>query len=204
MVHVRIDGDGLAKLTEGLQKVTKETAPLMDRIGARMVSSTQLRITQGSFEPNAPLTRAVKQNSMPLRDRGELLGSIAHASDSHVAAWGTNKAYAAIQQTGGTITPKRARKLTIPAGPWTRTQMRRFGATPRACITGMKAAGYSVWTHKGGNVILARKGKKGAIRPLFILKDQVKIPARPFLQVDGDDWETIRSLVDEHVEKSFS
>lgn len=75
--------------------------------------------------------------------------------------------YARIHEKGGTIKPKKAKMLTIP-------------------LPGIKgvAANYPdafIITSKKGNVLLVeKKGKKG-LRPLFVLKKEVKIPARHWL-----------------------
>ncbi len=63
-----------------------------------------------------------KQSADKLTDRkilqksGQLAASISEKSDSHSAAVGTNKVYAAIQQFGGKA--GRGRKVTIPARPF--------------------------------------------------------------------------------------
>ena len=98
------------------------------------------------------------------------------------------------------MSAKNARSLAIPAGARTRTLMRQYGATPRSCIDGMKAGGYSVWTVKakgGSSVVMARKGKRGIPFALFILKRSVKIPARPFLFIDELDEKVILATIRE-------
>ncbi|MCF7952391.1 MAG: phage virion morphogenesis protein [Spirochaetaceae bacterium] len=173
--------------------MNRDLSGAMRRVADYMVSSTQRKITGGIAPPNAPLTRAVKQGSKTLRDTGGLLASFAGRSDRTSAQVGTNKKQARILQEGGTITPKKAKSLAIPASARTRTMMRRYGARPRSCITGMKGAGYSVWTQ--GSVIMARKGKKGRPFVLFILKKSVKIPARPFLYIDKQDEAIILEMI---------
>lgn len=204
MVQARIEGEALRKLEDGLKDAvaSDNTYRLMDRIGARMVSSTQKRIQRGDVTPNAPLTKAIKSGDKPLRDSGALLNSLNHRPDSNSVAWGSPLHYARLQQEGGVIRPRRARKLWIPAGAETRQFMRRYGGTVGTCIRGMRNDGYRLWVQK--NVMLAKKGKRGKTRVLFILKDEVKIPARPVLQVDENDRRTIVSLARRHIQEGFS
>ena len=75
--------------------------------------------------------------------------------------------YAKIQEKGGKIRPKKAKMLTIP-------------------LPGIKgtAANYPnsfiIKSKKGNVLIVERKGKKG-LKPLFVLKKEVKIPASHWL-----------------------
>lgn len=204
MVQARIEGEALRKLEDGLNDAvaSDNTYRLMDRIGARMVSSTQKRIQRGDFTPNAPLTKTIKSGGKPLRDSGALLNSLNHQPDSDSVAWGSPLHYARLQQEGGVIRPQRARKLWIPADAETRRFMRRYGGTVGTCIRGMRNDGYRLWVQK--SVMLAKKGKRGKTRVLFILKDEVKIPARPFLQVDETDRRIIATLVGRHIQEVFS
>ncbi|MEL6716137.1 MAG: hypothetical protein AAFP86_20310 [Planctomycetota bacterium] len=90
-------------------------------------------------------------------------------------------AYARIQEEGGTIRPKRSRYLTIPL---------RANYTPAGRLRVESAAAArrdpSIQTFvrrsKRGNLIIFRKGrqrsKPDAIEPIFVLKQQVKVPAR--------------------------
>ena len=151
------------------------------------VSSTIRKIQGGISPPNAPLTQAVKRNNKTLRDRGLLTGSISGKSDRSGATVGTNYGPAKILHRGGIIRAKKT-ALYIPAGARTRTLMRSHGATPGSCIASMKSQGYYVW--RQGNAIMAKKkgGKgKGGAFVLFVLKKEVKIPARPFLFIDAAD-----------------
>jgi hypothetical protein len=71
-------------------------------------------------------------------------------------------------------------------------------------MSGLKQAGYSVWTQsKTGTsgVVLAKKGKRGKIRLVFILKKSITIPARPFLFLDDVDHAVISKLLSNSVKK---
>jgi len=75
--------------------------------------------------------------------------------------------YARIHEKGGKITPKRAKALTIP-------------------LPGIKgvAANYPdafIIKSKAGNMLLVERKGEAGIRPLFVLKKSVTIPARHWL-----------------------
>jgi len=154
---------------------------LVDLVGSAAVAQVQKNVERGPWAPNAALTQAVKGNAIPLRDSGALLASFHHRVERDAAIIGTTHVAAEMLHNGGTITPKRTRFLAIPAGRETRAFMRQYGLTPRACIEGMKAAGYAVWVSK--STVLARKGKTGKVRALFFLRRSVEIPARPFFRL---------------------
>ena len=81
--------------------------------------------------------------------------------------------YARIHEHGGTITPKRSRYLTIPLDA-AKTQDRAQGAT---------RAGARFWPNtyvrrsKAGNLLIFSQTGE----PLFLLKQRVTIPARPYV-----------------------
>jgi len=183
-------------------------APVMKKAAMYLQSSALKKINGGISPPNAPLTQEVKQGSQTLRDRGELMQSIAPHSGDLWADASTNLKYARIQQEGGTITAKSAKALFIPASAKTRTLMRSYGAwTPRSLISAMEAGGYGFFS--AGKVFFAYKkgsgkgGKRGKEFALFIISRSVKIPVRPFLYVDEKDREYILKLVQEGVAKSL-
>jgi phage gpG-like protein len=177
----------------------------LDRIGRRIVDVELLDelgvvaeglivkgIKTGSWAPNAPLTQDVKGNAKPLQDSGSLMASIAHRVEGGKAIVGTNHVAASLLHNGGEVTAKKSKYLAIPAGRETRTFMRQYGLTPRACIEGMKSAGYQVWVAK--SVIMARKGKTGKPRALFLLRRSIHVPARPFMSL-GDPGRKVLARV---------
>ncbi|MBI4691703.1 MAG: phage virion morphogenesis protein [Nitrospirae bacterium] len=195
MLSLKIDMRALTKIMEIPKKIINAHG-LMNDIGQYMVSSTQRKINSGIEPINAPLTRAWKKGGgLTLRDTNKLASSIAHKADSQQVIIGTNAVQGRIQQLGGTVKPKSAKKLYIPAGWKTRQVMRKFGMTPGKCIEGMKNAGYSIWRSKTGKALMAAlkgaKGKKGEAFVLFVLKDSIEIPARRYLDIDTADKEII-------------
>lgn len=152
---------------------------LLTVLGSVAASQVQKNIIKGPWAPNAPLTREVKGSSIPLRDKGHLLASITSGTEEGKAVVGTNHVAAKILHFGGIIVPKNTRFLAVPTGE-ARAFMRIYGATPRACIQNMKAAGYKFFY--GGPVLMAQlKGKNQRPHALFIMKRSVTIPKRPFM-----------------------
>jgi len=175
-------------------------APTMKKAAMYLQSSANKKINSGIMPANAQLTQSVKQGSQTLRDNGDLARSIAPHSGDLWADASTNLKYARIQQEGGTITPKNAKALFIPASAKTRTLMRSYGAhTPRSLISAMDADGYgffsigkSYFAYKKST---GKRGKKGKEFVLFIISRSVKIPARPFLFIDEKDEEYLMKLI---------
>ena len=167
-------------------------AGTMKKADMYLQSGADKKINSGIGPANAPLTREVKKGDQTLRDSGELMKSIAPHSGDLWADASTNLVYARIQQKGGTIKPKNAKALWIPASAKTRELMRTYGArTPKSLIKAMEADGYGFFKVKKGRVFFAYKkgrtlksgkeGKRGKEIKLFIISSSVKIPARPFL-----------------------
>ena len=191
----QIEFEGSDEVKRGLDRLGRaftSARPLMDRVGAYAASASVARIRDGMEPSNAPLTRSYKKGSnTTLRDTGKLQGSITHRAMPFSAAWGTNEIQARLLHEGGTVRPKKAKKLAIPAGWRTRRLMRRYGETPRSCIQRMRESGdYNVWTSKSGKAVLAKRktvAGQAKLFVLFVLLDSVTVPSRPFLRLDDRD-----------------
>ncbi|MBP5283650.1 MAG: phage virion morphogenesis protein [Treponema sp.] len=174
--------------------------PVMRRISRHLVSSAVGKINGNIPPENAPLTQEVKQGNKTLRDNGQLMASIAPQNGRDWASANTNLKYAKIQQTGGTIYSK-GKGLWLPAGAKTRTLMRRYNAQkPAELIQAMKGDGYSFF--RTGKVFCAKK-KKGEPFALFIIKQSVTIPARPFLYIDEKDEKHIAREIKKAVHEAL-
>jgi phage gpG-like protein len=178
----------------------------MKRASEYLRSSADRRIKSGVRPANSPLTIKIKRGDQTLRDSGDLAGSIASHSGATWADASTNKKQARLLQEGGTIRPKNARALWIPAGPMTRTLMKRYGAQrPGELIKAMKADGYGFFVTPLSKVFCAYKkgralknggtGKDGKASALFIIRSSVTIPARPFIYIDDRDEQFLTGLV---------
>ncbi|MCR4442960.1 MAG: phage virion morphogenesis protein [Peptococcaceae bacterium] len=60
-------------------------------------------------------------------------------------------------------------------------------------------------THQEGAIIKARRTKflKFKIGNSFVLKRKVKIPARPFLGINDDDYEDIKEIIQDQIEETL-
>lgn len=186
------------ELSKRLKKGCLE--PTMRKVSKYLVSSAVRKIN-GNIQPeNAPLTQEVKQGNKTLRDNGQLMASIAPQNGKDWAAAQTNLKYAKIQQEGGTIHGK-GKGLWIPASAKTRTLMRHYNAQkPAELIQAMKQDGYSFF--RTGKVFCAKK-KKGEPFALFIIKQSVTIPARPFLHIDEKDEKHITKEIKKAVHEAL-
>lgn len=106
------------ELLRGMVKKTEQRQKLMDSIGSKMVSSTQTRIADEKTSPAgqkwqgykhlAYAHRKAKQSSGGLLvHSNQLVLSISHKADRKKVEWGSNKAYAARHQFGGSGIPAR-------------------------------------------------------------------------------------------------
>lgn len=176
----------------------KDATTLMKECAFFALLSVQKNIDSRIAPQNAPLTQAVKRNALTLRDTGKLRSGIHATHSEREAIVSTNSSYAAAVHDGATVRPSRAKYLCIPASAYTRTLFRRYGWSVREVIAGLEADGASVYRpYKRGsssnraNVIIATKevkknGERKKPRVIFILRREVKIPARPFMFLNDE------------------
>jgi phage gpG-like protein len=105
--------------------------------------------------------------------------------------------YANIHETGGIIRPTRAKMLTIPLSvAKTPAGVSRF--TAREVRDGLtQYSGSFIRRSKAGNLIIfGTRGDK--VVPLFILKDQVTVPARRYMSITVDQTkdQVVQDIVD--------
>ncbi len=185
-----------------------DAKPLMKELSLMGLSAVQKNIESNIKPDNAPLTKAVKKGSNTFRDTGNLKSSLTARHSDTSAEIGTACPYARVHnpddgKSETVIKPKRAKYLCLPASPKTRTFFRRYGWSPREVIAGLESSGYSVYrpykkgTSIRGNVIMAKKGK-GKPEAIFILKRQVKIPARPFMYLEDKVIEAMSARVEQY------
>lgn len=184
----------ISALSEKLKNGNLE--PTMRSLSKYLVSSAVRKINNDIPPENAPLTQSVKQGNKTLRDNGALMASIAPQNGSTWASANTNLVYARIMQYGATITGK-SKGLWLPASDKTRSLYRHYNAQkPSELVNAMRNDGYSFARIK--NAFFARKGKEGPF-VLFVIKNKVVIPARPFLYIDDRD----RKYIDREITKAL-
>ena len=93
---------------------------------------------------------------------------------------GTNTIYGAIQEHGGTSRAKNVQNLTIPLDEvLTAAGVARY--TARQIIGNPGIGGFTSTFFRKGILFGSTGGKGGGIVPLFALKPEVTLPARPYM-----------------------
>ena len=127
------------------------------------------------------------------------------SAGGRVAA-GADVKYAATHEFGATITPKNAKMLRIPfpGGPaLTGAGVDRFATPLRATGAGI----FAIQKTAGGKLVLVNTAARGkaASRPWYILKQSVKIPARPFLRPAFDEVAaTIPAVIEKAIRRAVA
>ena len=169
-------------------------------------------IKNGDHKPNSPLTKRVKGSSKPLLDTGQLRGSITYViNKKDELKVGSNLVYAPVHQFGATITPKVAKKLTLPATRKIKKLTKAKGV--KGTLSMLEGMGYRVVSLeksvlavppkgiKAGRYGLVVKGKNAEV--VYIRKDKVVIPARPFLYLDEAQVKFIRQRIIEILRSGY-
>ncbi len=186
----------LNQIGQRVSFVLKEIAPIVRDFIVE-------NIKNGNHKPNSPLTKRVKGSSKPLMDTGQLRASITYVVNKDVLKVGSNLVYAPVHQFGATITPKVAKKLTLPATRKVKKLTMAKGV--RGTLNMLEGMGYRVVFLKksviavppkgvkAGRYGLAVKGKNAEV--VYIRKDKVVIPARPFLYLDEAQVRFVRQRI---------
>ena len=170
-------------------KLMKKNVQLATKRNAMMYRDQikrTIRSGQG-MAPVSPLTKAYKKSSKPLIDHGDLLQAVDSITISPSTFFvgvprtagkkdGTSMVnIAAVHEFGATIRPVSASALTIPVTREASELAREHGGVGE--IPGL-------FRPKGTKVLARKKGKGFEI--MFILKDEVVIPPRPFIEPSLD------------------
>jgi phage gpG-like protein len=150
-------------------------------VGRLAVRQIQRRIRQRRVTPHT------RKPGVTLVERGLLTQSIKAEPKGNkvvISAGGANVPYARIHHEGGVIRPKTAKYLAIPLTP----KAKQF--RPRQ---------YPGETFIKKGVIFGKDGEK--LTPLYALKKQVTIPARPYMLLDGPDRKVIEAAVAERIQR---
>jgi phage gpG-like protein len=161
-------------------------SPALDRCRIAIVSSTKENFAGGHAPDGTPWPAlrfprpGSKGTDRPLRDKGLLAASVtARGAEGNIERrtptsleWGSNLDKAGLHQYGGTIRPTKAKALSIPL---TREAVR--AGSPRNMDNLFRIGRTLVEAKQKG------KGKRSFTELVrhYILVDEVKIPARPFL-----------------------
>lgn len=107
---------GFDKALAGAGHKMANHAALLESVGEALVSGTVKRFADEEGpdgEKWQPSARAASEGGKTLTDTGRLRNSIDYAVAPDKVMVGTNLPYAMIHQKGGTITPKKAKRLVF-------------------------------------------------------------------------------------------
>lgn len=90
-----------------------------------------------------------------------------------IGYYGSNSQYSRSIEDGGTIRPRRAKMLAIPL------DAAKYGVG--GTVSARHHSDLFMIRSKKGNLLLV-KAEAGGITPMFVLKDMVKLPARPSIK----------------------
>lgn len=199
---------------KALKEREQNIAKLNTKLAPLVVTFVQMNMN-GPFKPNSALTKSLKNGgSKPLMNTGDTKASISYQALGDGFEVGTNKPYARILNDGGTIKPKRSRKLAIPTTRQLKQRSDAWGV--KKTLTWLKGQGWRIFFRvnsimgrappgaKGFGLKVkskhnknARKrkdgtyseGAKGVFYVLYYRSAGIKIPARRFMYL-SDEQET--------------
>jgi phage gpG-like protein len=151
-------------------------ASLLNRLGIIVVQSITARIRQGKVAPKT------NKSGTTLVQSSHLIKSIRHYVKADSVTIGTNLVYARILHEGGIIKPRRAKYLAIPLSPLAAVHK------PRDFANTFISKGIIFLAQDAGDPI-----------PLYALKKQVVIPARPYLFLDTPTHDKLITAIQNHV-----
>lgn len=160
--------------------LNKDILRIVGRLAVRQI---QRRIREQRVTPHT------RKAGVTLVERGLLQRSIKSEPKGNrvvISAGGANVPYARIHHEGGIIRPKRAQYLTIPLTP----KAKQFTARDYPGET---------FIRKG--VIFAKDGDD--ITPIYALKKEVRMPARPYMMLDGKDRNVIEAAVAARIQRDI-
>jgi phage virion morphogenesis protein len=123
-ITVAVDGGEARAALAAAAAAAADLTALMDRIGAALAASTQLRFEDQQSPAGVPWRRSARAASVggqTLVDTGRLRASITHRPARDRVEVGTNVLYAGTHQFGATIRAKTSRGLVFRVGETWRT-----------------------------------------------------------------------------------
>ena len=194
--------EGFERFSQFLKGIGERVGRVLPEIAPEVRDFIVENIKKGDHKENSPLTKRLKGSSKPLMDTGVLRASITYVVNKRELKVGSNLVYAPVHQFGETITPKVAKKLTIPATKRIRKYVMAMGV--RKFIKSLEGKGFKVVFLNKSIIAVPPDGKssagglklkKGKGEVIFIRKEKVVIPARPYLYLDDAQREYLRKRV---------
>lgn len=170
--------------------LTGDMTPAMKSFGRVLKTGAQLRFRQGKSPDGKPWEKSRRssgEGGQTMSITRRLRNSITYRASHDSVEIGTNVAYAAIHQFGGIIRAKNGPFLAIPITP-----QARAAGSPR----NMQNLVF-VQSLKGQFMLLDKDS--GTVH--YLLRKQVKIPARPYLGASDEDRTELLRVMDEHLNR---
>ena len=172
----------MAKFKWNKRKLKQITEGARDAVAAAAVvlqSQIQDTLNQGSSNISSG-GKSSPPGSPPHVNTGRLKNSIqidgSRLKDKNpMVRIGTNLVYARINEFGGRIGPRNAKALAVPIGVEGRRASRQAGGS-------IRHLDLAYIPRNGKAPLRARVNMDGSIKPLFVLKKSVTIPARPYMR----------------------
>lgn len=190
-ITLRGDREVLRAISDLRKLLVSDREKALRILGTEFVRDAQRNIREqhgpnGQKWPGPP-----KRGGQRLQDTKRLYNSLTYQLASRRSVLvGTNVIYAAIHQFGGTIKPKRKKKLFQPIN---RRIARQYSGDARRDFPGAFVLSRP---SAAGNLVLARKtGKGGAIEVIGILRDETRIEASPYLGESKRAWDQSRKRI---------
>lgn len=135
MIKITLDDTQATQQLQAIARQLKQPRKLYGVLGETVKKIHNERFKQEvdpegkKWKPLSPITQQIKGNDQILKQRGYLSQKTAYNYNDERLEFGSDAKYARLHQFGGTITPKRAKRLSfgngifakkavIPARPW--------------------------------------------------------------------------------------
>ncbi|MEQ1713342.1 MAG: phage virion morphogenesis protein [Hyphomicrobium sp.] len=114
-ITIGVEVQGIDAVVSKLSRLTSlDRALVLETLGAVVESQTRRRLTSEKTAPDGAAWKPNRAGTSILVRSGHLLASVHYRVGGGEVRIGSGLIYAAIHQLGGTIVPKKARKLVFP------------------------------------------------------------------------------------------
>lgn len=179
---------GVEKRLRRIARQIQDMTPVARDFGGHMVRAWSLRF------PRLPGHSSAPAGGPPGVQSGALKNSLHYEvrSGGDTLEAGSTEPHAAMQHTGGTIRPKRAKALTVPIAD------EAYGRRARDFPDIFRIPAAPGEEAQDLGILAVERGDE--IVPLFALRTSVRLPARPWLIVEPDDWDYLAESMTRHLE----
>ena len=174
MVTFEFDQNDVKRIREKLDSVSLVRKPIAILNAFKNAALlTEQRLKANVSGPFVKVRTGRLRNSLSSRIYGEGPNLVALIGSG--VNFGERVKYANMLETGATITPKRRQYLTVPLPlALTRAGAMKYPSAREYPDTFVKRS-------KAGNLIIFQKTGKQTIKPLFVLKKEIHVPAKRYM-----------------------